>query len=74
MKLSTYCLICGSLIRSKYSTIINIYILNGSWCLKLLVTIPNMIVLPYYEVLVVFGQIAKHVKNLKVGVVKKGVT
>ena len=33
-----------------------------------------MIVLPYYEVLAVSGKITKHVNNLKVGVVRKGVT
>ena len=46
----------------------------NSWRLKTLVTIPNMIVLPYYEVLAVSGKIVKHVNNLKVGVVRKGVT
>ena len=74
MKFSTYCLRCGSIIRRKYRTIINIYILKGSWCLKTLVTIPNVIVLPIYEVLVVSGKIVKNVNSLKVGVVRKGVT
>ena len=48
--------------------------LNELLCLKTLVTIPNMIVLPYCEILAVSGNIAKHVNNLKVGVVRKGVT
>ena len=41
---------------------------------KPLVMIPNMIVLPYYEVLAVSGEIANYVNNLKVSVVRKGVT